>query len=409
MQATIAAQTRNPMTLLILAYAAFVALGLPAGLLGVAWPTLRSEFSLPLDAIGLMFISNTAGYLLSATFIARLIGRFGIGPLLVFSCLASAVSLMGTPLAPAWLLIIVLSALGGFGSGVMDAGLNTYLAAEYNEGQMQWLHASFGVGATLSPIIVTISLSQTASWRSGYLFVGAVMALMAIAFAFTQSAWKRPKTKPVDPAHGEVAAHGLMDYRTPLRETLLRPATWIGITMFVLYCGAEFTLGSWTYTLFTEGRGISPELAGLWAGGFWGTFTLGRIMAGLFAHRLSLNTLMLGAMAVGLVGAALFWWNPHPWVSVAGVFITGFAIAPIFASLISSTSQRVGARHAANTIGIQVASAVLGGAVVPALTGYLAQRISLEIVPVMLFASLAALLALYAWSMTRRTSVVDAA
>jgi len=106
MQATLAAQTRNPMTLLILAYAAFVALGLPAGLLGVAWPTLRSEFGLPLDAIGLMFISNTAGYLISATFIARLIGRFGIGPLLDFSCLASAVSLMGTPLAPAWLLII---------------------------------------------------------------------------------------------------------------------------------------------------------------------------------------------------------------------------------------------------------------------------------------------------------------
>ena len=167
----------------MLAYVAFVSLGLPAGLLGVAWPTLRSEFSLPLDAIGLMFISNTVGYLLSSLFIARLIGRFGIGQLLIFSSLATAVSLLGTPLAPAWLLIILLSAIGGFGSGVMDAGLNTYLAAEYNEGQMQWLHASFGVGATLSPLIVTLSLSTTSSWRSGYLFVGAVMVIMVIAFA----------------------------------------------------------------------------------------------------------------------------------------------------------------------------------------------------------------------------------
>ncbi len=400
-------QTRNKTKLLILAYVAFVSLGLPAGLLGVAWPTLRSEFVLPLDAIGLMFISNTAGYLLSSMFIARLINRFGIGQLLIFSSLATAVSLLGTPLAPAWLLIILLSAIGGFGSGVMDAGLNTYLAAEYNEGQMQWLHASFGVGATLSPLIVTLSLSTTSSWRGGYLFVGAVMVIMAIAFALTQSAWKRSK-RVAGQAQSD-SEHGLMDYRTPLRETLLRPVTWIGIVMFLLYCGAEFTLGSWTYTLFTEGRGIDPQLAGLWAGGFWGTFTIGRMLAGVFAHRVKLNTLMLGAMSTALVGAALFWWNPHPWVSVGGVFLTGFAIAPIFASLISSTSQRVGARHAANTIGIQVASAVLGGAVLPSVTGYLAQRVSLEAVPVMLFIALAGLLALYIASMNGPQQVSEPA
>ncbi len=401
-------QPRNKTGLLMLAYVAFVSLGLPAGLLGVAWPTLRSEFALPLDAIGLMFISNTVGYLLSSLFIARLISRFGIGQLLIVSSLASAVSLLGTPLAPAWLLIILLSAIGGFGSGVLDAGLNTYLAAEYNEGQMQWLHASFGVGATLSPLIVTLSLSMTSSWRGGYLFVGAVMVLMVIAFAVTQSAWKRSTTTAPEHAQND-AEHGLMDFRTPLRETLLRPVTWIGIVMFLLYCGAEFTLGSWTYTLFTEGRGIDPQLAGLWAGGFWGTFTIGRIMAGLFAHRVKLHTLMLGAMTTALVGAALFWWNPHPWVSVGGVFLTGFAIAPIFASLISSTSQRVGARHAANTIGIQVASAVLGGAVLPSVTGYLAQRVSLEAVPVMLFIALAGLLALYVASMGGQKTVADPA
>lgn len=401
MQATTNPNSRNKMTLLALAYVAFVTLGLPAGLLGVAWPTLRAEFGLPLDAIGLLFISNTAGYLLSSAFIARLIRRFGIGPLLIFACVASAVSLAGTPLAPAWLLIIALGAIGGFGSGIMDAGLNTYLAAEYNEGQMQWLHASFGLGATLSPIIVTVSLTQTGSWRAGYLFVGSVMVLMAVVFAFTQSAWRRPKASTAASAPDGAADQGLMDYRTPLRETLLRPVTWISILMFVLYCGGEYTLGNWTYTLFTEGRGINPELAGLWAGGFWATFTIGRITAGLFAHRVHLNTLMIGVLVLSLVGAVLFWWNPDPWISVAGVFLAGFAIAPIFASLISSTAQRVGARHAGNTIGIQVAAAVLGGAVVPSITGYLAQRVSLETIPVMLFASLVALLALYIFSITR--------
>lgn len=386
--------SRARVNLLVLSYVAFVALGLPASLMGVAWPTLRAEFALPLDALGLLLISSTIGYLISSFIIARLISRFGIGSLLICSTLLSAAAFIGYTIAPAWIVIVLLGAVGGFGSGVMDAGLNTYLAAEYNEGQMQWLHASFGAGATLSPLIMTASLTLFASWRPAYLFAGVLMICMAICFVVTLPAWKRPRQASSAAGHDE-AELGLMDYHTSLRETLLRAVTWVGILLFLLYTGAELTLGNWTYTLFTEGRGISPQIAGLWAGGFWATFTFGRILGGLYAHRVRLNTMMSAAMGLSLVGAVLFWWNPVALVGVAGVFIVGFAMAPIFAGLVSSTSQRVGPRHAANTIGIQMSAAGIGGALLPSLAGFLAQRVSLEAIPVMLAVSLLALLILY--------------
>ncbi len=381
--------------LLALSYIAFVALGLPASLIGVAWPSLRAEFSLPLDAVGLLFISTTVGYLISSFTIARLISRFGIGLLLIFSGLLSAISLFGYTIAPFWGFIIAMGAIGGFGSGLMDAGLNTYLAAEYNESQMQWLHASFGLGATISPLTVTVSLALFDNWRPAYIFAGSLMLVMAVCFLLTLSAWKRPKKPSRDAAETEDAGRGLMDYQTSLWDTLFRLVTWASILMFLLYTGAELTLGNWTYTLFTEGRGVSPQLAGLWAGGFWATFTIGRALAGLYAHRIRLNTLMIGALVLALVGAILFWWNPIEYVSVIGVFLVGFGIAPIFPGLVSSTSQRVSPRHAANTIGIQISAAGLGGALLPSLAGFLAERISLETIPAMLFVSLLGLLALY--------------
>jgi fucose permease len=386
---------RATINLLALAYVAFIALGLPISLMGVAWPTLRTEFSLPLDALGLLFISSTVGYLISSFMIARLITRFGVGWLLIFSSLVSAVSLLSYALAPSWGFIIAMGAIGGFGSGVMDAGLNIYLASEYNESQMQWLHACFGVGATLSPLVMTASLTLFASWRAAYIFAGVLMVVMAASFLFTLSAWKRPRKLSLEAAGSEDAGRGLMDYQTPLWETLLRVVTWASILMFLLYTGAELTLGSWTYTLFTEGRGVGPQLAGLWAGGFWATFTIGRVLAGLYAHRIRLNTLMVGALALALIGAILFWWNPLELVGVAGVFLVGFAMAPIFPGLVSSTSQRVSPRHAGNTIGIQISAAGLGGALLPSLAGFLAERISLETIPVMLSISLLGLLVLY--------------
>jgi fucose permease len=388
-------QSRRKINLLILAYIAFVTLGMPVSLMGVAWPSLRADFSLPLDAVGLLFISSTVGYLISSTLIARLISRFGIGALLIFSSVLSAISLIGYTLAPAWSVIIALGAIGGFGGGLMDAGLNTYLAAEYNEGQMQWLHASFGVGATLSPLIMTASLALFASWRPAYIFVGILMGIMVISFILTLPAWKRPEQLSTEAAEREGAERGLMDYRTSFWVTLLRVVTWLSILMFLLYTGAEYTFGNWTYTLLTEGRGVSPQFAGLWAAGYWATFTAGRVIAGIFAYRIRLTTLILGGMALSLVGAVLFWWNPLELVSILGIFIVGFAMAPIFPGLVSSTSDRVGARYAANTIGIQFGAAAIGSALIPSLAGTLAQRISLETIPMLLSVSLFGLLILY--------------
>jgi fucose permease len=100
-------------------------------------------------------------------------------------------------------------------------------------------------------------------------------------------------------------------------------------------------------------------------------------------------------MSLALAGSVLFWWNPLPLVGVLGVFVVGFAMAPVFPGLISSTSRRVGKQHAANTIGIQISAAGLGGALLPALAGFLARRFSLEAIPVMLAVSLLGMLMLY--------------
>jgi len=393
---------RSKRKTLIVAYAAFLTLGLPACLLGVAWPTMRAEFSLQLDAMGLVLVSSTVGYTIASFLIARLISRFGICSLLLVGSLTSALTMFGYALAPAWLIFVGMSALSGFGAGIIDAGLNAYLAAEHTESEMQWLHAAFGLGATLSPIIITVSLSRFDSWRAGYMFVGVILLILAWAFWLSRTTWRSAKGPPQTVRGNLEADRSLIDYKTSIYESMLHPQTIVGVFLVLLYAGAEFTMGNWTYILLTEGRGISPQMAGICAGGFWGVFTVGRILGGLFAHRFSLNSLMLSSMTLALVGAVLLWLNPIPLVGVAGVCLLGFALAPIFAGLVSSTSQRVGAAHAANAIGIQVAAANIGGALLPAYGGYLAQRFSLVAIPVMIVVCIFGLLLLYLYSIVAR-------
>lgn len=380
----------------LLAYAAFIALGMPDGLLGIAWPSIRVDFGIPLDSLGLLLFASVTGYTTSTFLSGALVARIGVGRLLAISCGLTGAALVGYTLVPQWWMMVLLGIMAGLGAGAIDAGLNTYAAAHFRPGLVQWLHASYGVGVTIGPIIMTLALTTLDSWRVGYRVVAGFQVLMALAFALTLPWWANQQERAADGPHEK----RLTDYKTPLSETIRRPRVWLSVLLFFLYVGAEVSLGTWAYTLLTESRGIAPQMAGFWAGGYWATFTVGRILAGVFAHRLGIDALVQGGLTLALLGTGLLWWNPFELANLLAVALVGLAIAPVFPALISGTSRRVEARFAANTIGMQMAATGLGGALIPSLVGVLARRASLEVIPVCLVVLFAALLGLYRLSMT---------
>ena len=376
--------------LVILAYIAFISLGMPDGLLGVAWPSIRSSFAIPLDAIGMLLVAVVAGYMTSSFLSGPLITRLGVGRVLAASCALTGLGLIGYTLVPQWWMMVLLGVVAGLGAGAIDAGLNTYVASHFGEGLMQWLHASYGIGVTLGPIIMTIALTSLNSWHVGYRVVGSFQLALAACFVLTLAMW--------DHNHVSVESEGqkkLTDYKTPMGETLRQPRVWLSALLFFLYVGGEVSLGTWTYSLLIESRGIDPAVAGLWAGSYWATFTVGRVVAGLYAKRAGVNLLILGGLAGALLGAALLFWNPSEVANLLAVAFIGFSIAPIFPAMMSGTSSRVGAHFAANTIGLQMAATGLGTAVIPSLLGILARQASLEVIPICLVVVFAGLLGLY--------------
>lgn len=362
------APARRPGLLVGLAYAAFVSLGLPDGLTGVAWPSIRTTFGLPLSALGALATTSTIGYLISSFSAGWLLKRLGVGWLLTLSCLASTISLFGYGLAPLWVLMVGLGLVAGLGAGAIDAGLNTYAAEQFNPRTMNWLHASFGLGAAAGPLLMSAVISIGGQWRPGYLLVGAALLLLTGCFALTRGEWV------IEPEKGEAAP----PQSAPMLQTLALPTTWLSILLFLLYTGVEFTAGQWLYTLLTEARSMTPAVAGMWVSAYWGSLTLGRIVSGAIVERLTVRQLLRLSMAGMLLGVVLLWLNLTPWLALAGVVLLGFSLAPMFPSFMSQTPARMGPRHAANTVGFQVAAAMLGGAVFVGGFGLLAGQVGLE-------------------------------
>jgi fucose permease len=337
-------------------------------LTGVAWPSIRTEFGLSLDALGALTITGTIGYLLSSFTSGRILNGIGVGWLLVLSCLATAISLLGYGSAPFWGVMVMLGLLAGLGAGAIDAGLNTYAAENFSPRTVNWLHASFGLGAATGPVLMSSVISVGQSWRVGYLIVGAAQLLLASFFALTRNEWN---------AHAEERQVELVP-SVSMGRTLALPSAWLGMLLFFLYSGLEFSTGLWLYTLLTEARGAQPAEAGVWVSVYWGSLTVGRLVSGFIVARITVRILIQLCMMTAILGVALLWLNFAPWLSWVGVAMLGMSLAPMFPSFISLTPTRMGPAHAANTIGFQIAAAVLGGASLVSAFGLIADRLGLE-------------------------------
>jgi fucose permease len=159
------------------------------------------------------------------------------------------------------------------------------------------------------------------------------------------------------------------------------------------YTGTEATAGVWSYSVLTQARGVPAATAGFWVSLFWIGLTLGRF--GFVAEHAPMVTLLRASLVAIALGTALFALNLGAVATVVGLTTSGFAMAPIFPSLIAMTPARLGARHTGNAVGFQVAAAILGAAWLPSLVGVLVGRFGLEAVGWSLLAAALGLITLH--------------
>jgi fucose permease len=363
--------------LIAIAFATLLITALPASAQGVAWPSIRASFHLSLDALGALLIAKMVGSLLTSLNSGRLITALGMGRSLAIGMAVYTGSIFGYVLAPAWWVIVLCGLVGGLGSGVVGASINTYFATRHGPSLMVWLHACFGLGSALGPAIATLLLAGGLPWRWIYGLIAVLFALLLAGYVLTREQWQISASVSTS-AQADATQDGVV--LAGSRDTLRVPAVWMGITLFFVFTGLQVTGGQWSYTLFTEGRSIAPAVAGMWVSIYWGSLTVGRILVGFAARYVQTVGLLRLALVGATVGAVLIWWHPSALLSFLGLALMGFAQAPMYPLSLSETPRRVGVRHAANAIGFQAAGATLGWSFVPSLVGKVAASQGLEVI-----------------------------
>ncbi len=346
---------------------AFVVLGLPAGMLGVAWPALRHDFRQPLASLGELLLASLVGYLAVTSVTGLALRRFGTAALLTASAAAAAFGTGVFAATRSWSVLVLASVLVGAAGGGLDAGLNTAVALTGRTRLMNLIHAAFGVGAALGPLLVTAALAVTSSWRGAYVVLLVLdVCLVGVWLALRNAVAALPRRPP-----GLTPAAPPGNFRPRLLLSL-------SLTVFFCYAGIEIAVGSWSASFLRAGPAqLSPALAGLAVFGYWAGLTAGRVGAAALGSRLSPRNAVRAGTVGTIAGAAAIWANIAPAGTVAALVVIGVSLGPIFPALVSLTPERVGPAAAVNVVGWQLAASGVGGTGLSALTGVVLQQAGL--------------------------------
>ncbi len=381
---------------LIIIYMAFISLGLPDSLLGVAWPLMRLEFGKELEVAGLVSVVLSGGTILSSLASGFVLKRFGTGKVTFVSCLMTAGALLGFSLAPSFIWIIISAIPLSLGAGSIDAGLNNYVATHYKAHHMSWLHCFWGIGATLGPIIMSYFIKTQNTWRSGYQSIFAIQIVLAFLLFVTLPLWNRSPDRMNMNAekNNEGEEHdAAVEQKTGDK---VKPFHIRGVKLaflsFLFYCGAEATMGLWGSSFLINTKGLPAAMAAQWVSVYYAGITVGRFVTGFITMKVGNPMLIRMGQLIAFVGA-VFIMLPLPAVfTLVGFILIGLGCAPIFPCMLHETPVRFGKEDSQTIIGFQMASAYIGSTFLPPLLGWIASRITIKIFPYFVGAYIIAML-----------------
>lgn len=361
--------------LIAVIYLIFISLGLPDSLLGAGWPKMQVVFGVLSSYAG--YVSMTIAFMtiISALLSPRLIRRFHTKWIVIVSIGLTVLGLLGFSICGQYWMLFLFAVPYGLGAGSIDAAVNHYVANHYQSSVMNFLHCFYGVGAVISPWIMSLAL-KLAHWNEGYRWTSYIQMGILLICILSLPLWKQNESQAEEENRNSAG----------IRETLRVPGVILTLIAFFAYCSGEATCFLWVPSYFAGTKaGLSDETIASFGSLIFGGLMLGRLISGFISNKLGDRLLIRIGIAVELLGILLVFLPVENYlVAAIGFVVIGTGMGPVYPAIQHMAPSNFGKRHSAAVIGLQMASAYFGSTFMPMVFGNIQQAIGIGIMPVYL-------------------------
>ncbi|KAF5327217.1 hypothetical protein D9619_005088 [Psilocybe cf. subviscida] len=384
---------------------------------GPLLPRIQEVYHVNFTIVSLIFVCSCSGFVAGAVSNIWLTSKLGFGKSIVLGALfqVAGYSIQGS--APPFPLFVIGFGLNGFGMALQNAHANGFVAAlghaSSNPGQeapshpsqtrpssitrapgiaaeesalpaastkarasgakMGFLHAAYGLGAFCSPLIATqfAALPGHRRWASHYLVSLGISVVNVILLVLVFRG--RPQDDCLRMA-GEIVPERSIEQERGLFRRVLRTSAVHLIALFVLiYVGVEVTTGGWIVTFIINVRGGGPS-AGYISSGFFGGLMLGRVLLLWVNKKVGERRIIFVYSALAIALELTIWLTPSLIENAVAVCIVGVVLGPMYPIAMGQAMRVLPRWMLTGSIGWIAGVGQAGSALLPFLTGTLAQK-----------------------------------
>ncbi|EXJ84843.1 hypothetical protein A1O3_05517 [Capronia epimyces CBS 606.96] len=373
---------------------AFFLMGVNDAATGALIPYLEAEYKIGYAVVSLIFVTNAVGFISMAPVTQIIDGRLGRARSLMIAMgllTGGYVAIVCTPPFP---VVVVSFYFMGCGMALFLAMTNAFIVNLLNGTViLGFCHGLYGLGGIVSPLMATAMVSHGVHWAYFYL-IPLSLSLSSLFFlgwtykGFENDMAVRLLTTLERTASRQASASGEPSKWQLLKHALGNRVTLLGATFIFFYQGSEVAISGWVISYLIHYRNGNPAHVGNVTSGFWAGITVGRFVLTHFAHKLGekLSVLLL------IVGAAvcqlLVWLVPNIIGDAVAESIVGLFLGPVYPCATAVLSKLLPRSIQIGSLSVVTSMGSSGGALVPFITGLLAQKLGTVVLhPIVLISS----------------------
>lgn len=395
--------------LVVLVFVVFFVISLLTNIIGPLVPDIIRSFKLSLTLVALLPFAFFLAYGIMSIPAGIALEKAREKPVMIGAfCVALSGALLFV-LVPRYPTAVISVFLVGAGMASLQVTVNPLLRTSGGEEHFAFnsvmAQLVFGAASFLSPFIYSFcalrlpkagpgdplpvrllarAVPPDLPWLGVYVVFAIIVVLMIAALALVRFP---VVVKKEDERAGAWAVH---------RDLLKKPVVVLFFFSTFAYVGTEQGVANWISQFLSVYHGYDPQTVGARAvAGFWGMMTAGCVLGLVLLKLVDSRKVLIGFSAAAVVALSLGLFGPGPvarWAFPA----VGFA-ASVMWSIIFSLALNSVDRHHGSLSGI-LCTGVVGGAVVPVVIGWLGDRFGLRTGMLVLYLTLAYILAIGFWA-----------
>lgn len=327
---------------LFLIYVCYVMYGWCASLLGGVWPKIASDIGAEVSLLGVLVLVNYIASGAASSIVFKIRQKIGTNYSNVVGLFCYFISMIIFANANSIIIVALSMILLGLGSGIIDINSNSYVVKAYESKWVSFMHACWGIGATLGPIVMSIAMIHTPNYKYGFYFTAIMVVIVVIFFLMAKKSWTTQK-KTLDKKY--VEQHSVSDEekggKVNLFETLKIKNSLKVLLCFFLANGGGTSFSAWLATITVAQKSASVAEGAIAASAYFFALTAGRVFAGLATSKYKISDIIRVCIVVEIISMALFY---VPTTNMTFVYIIsafcGFASGP-FIPLLNSYLKEI--------------------------------------------------------------------